>query len=167
MTRIPFAWPAPPLLPVHLGTHCITKISPTILPDTIINSVTAFGPKRSVIHKGHGAWRTWKESRHLASEISTVQIFFFGTKIVTKMRFYSGTATNQYNSAEHGCIIYPGASLQHTLVPLPYTIPICTNLKRALNLECTRIDCGLPGRGCDRVGQHTNTWCPRVCPAKR
>lgn len=36
------------------------------------------------------------------------------------MRSYSGTATNHhYNSAEHGCIIYSGASLQHTLLPLP------------------------------------------------
>lgn len=35
------------------------------------------------------------------------------------MRFYTGTATNQYNSAEHSHIIHPRASLQHTLLPLP------------------------------------------------
>lgn len=106
-----------PPLPAHTGTHCITKISPTILPDTIINSVTAFALKRSIIPKAQEPREHRKRAGTLSVRFQLSRFFFFCIKI--RMRSYSGTATNQCNSAKHGSIVYPGASLQHTLLPWP------------------------------------------------
>lgn len=146
-----------PLLPAHLSTHCITKISPTILPNKIMNSVTGFAPKRSIIPTGQGAWRTRKEIKHFASKTSTVWIInFFLHQNKYKNEIFTVVLTQTSTTLLSTAVnVYLGVSLQHSLLPLSCNTDL-QQFKKTFELTVS----------CNRVGQHTNTWCLGVCPAK-